>query len=204
MTTMNESLGLFDKADKRLRGARVTEVLPKLGFGARTDFEGEKKTPPKKIVQLEKQLKHLEKSNGVKDTALQFDAEHNLWEAHFTDAQGAERKINWELASTPEYRQMISKYKQIQEFIEPPLVVETIGRSPATAQEGEADEELSETEREALAKTGVTEKEKKPAKPAAGKKKTPGKKVEEQCGRGVFEYRLNQGKKDFQGKVSKG
>ena len=197
MTTLNEYLSFFDKVDKRLRDARVTELLPRLGFSARTDFEGEKKTPPKKILQLEKQLKGLEKSNGVKEISLQFDAEHNLWEAHFTDAQGAERKINWELASTPEYRQMISKHKQIQEFMEPPFVVETIGRSAATAQEGEADEELSETEREALAKAGVTEKEKKAAKPAAGKKKSPVETVEKQSARELFDYVLNQGKKDF-------
>jgi len=193
MTTLNEYLGFFDKVDKRLRDARVTELLPKLGFSARTDFEGDKKTPPKKILQLEKQLKSLEKTNGVKEIKLQYDAEHNLWEAHFTDAQGAERKINWELASTPEYRQMISKYKQIQEFMEPPFVVETIGRSAASAQEEEG-EELSETEREALAKAGITEK--KTAKPS-GKKKSAVETVEKQSGRELFDYVLSQGKKDF-------
>ncbi len=195
MTTLNEYLSFFDKVDKRLRDARVTELLPKLGFSARTDFEGDKKTPPKKILQLEKQLKSLEKTNGVKEIKLQYDAEHNLWEAHFTDAQGAERKINWELASTPEYRQMISKYKQIQEFMEPPFVVETIGRSAASAQDEEG-EELSETEREALAKAGITEKDKKAAKPA-GKKKSAVETVEKQSGRELFEYVLSQGKKDF-------
>jgi DNA gyrase subunit B len=192
---LNEYLGFFDKVDKRLRDARVTELLPKLGFSARTDFEGDKKNPPKKILQLEKQLKGLEKTNGVKEIKLQYDAEHNLWEAHFTDAQGAERKINWELASTPEYRQMISKYKQIQEFMEPPFVVETIGRAAAAAQEEEG-EEPSETEREALAKAGITEKEKKAAKPA-GKKKSALETVEKQSGRELFDYVLSQGKKDF-------
>src|SRR5579859_5607447 len=193
MTTLNEYLSFFEKVDKRMRDARVTELLPKLGFSARTDFEGDKKTPPKKIVQLEKQLKNLEKTNGVKEIKLQYDAEHNLWEAHFTDAQGAERKINWELASTPEYRQMISKYKQIHEFMEPPFVVETIGRSAASAQEEEG-EELSETEREALAKAGITEK--KTAKPS-GKKKSAVETVEKQSGRELFDYVLSQGKKDF-------
>ncbi|HZR29257.1 MAG TPA: DNA topoisomerase (ATP-hydrolyzing) subunit B [Terriglobales bacterium] len=195
MTTLNEYLSFFDKVDKRMRDARVTELLPKLGFSARTDFEGDKKTPPRKIVQLEKQLKTLEKTNGVKEIKLQYDAEHNLWEAHFTDAQGAERKINWELASTPEYRQMISKYKQIQEFMEPPFVVETIGRSAAATQEDEG-EELSETEREALAKAGITEKEKKAAKSAV-KKKSAVETVEKQSGRDLFDYVLSQGKKDF-------
>jgi DNA gyrase subunit B len=42
----------------------------------------------------------------------------------FTDAQGAERKINWEMAHAPEYRQMMSKYKQIEQYMEPPFVIE--------------------------------------------------------------------------------
>ena len=201
MTTLNEYLGFFDKADKRLRDPRVTELLPKLGFQARTDFEGDKKTPPKKITQLEKQLKHLEKSNGVKEIKLEYDAEHNLWEAHFTDSQGAERKINWELASTPEYRQMISKYKQISEFMEPPFVVEVVGRSAAQAEGSEESEEgeeaLTETQRAALAKAGIAEKDKKPAKGAGGKKKSAVETVEKQSPRELFDYVLSHGKKDF-------
>ena len=91
---------------------------------------------------------------------------------------------------------MISKYNQIQEFMEPPFVVETIGRSAAGAAE-EAGEELSETEREALAQAGITEKEKKSAKTAAGKKKSAVETVEKQSARELFDYVLSQGKKDF-------
>src|SRR5207248_8620136 len=64
MTTLNDYLGFFDKVDKRLRNERVAALLPKLGFAQRSDFEGDKKTPPKKISQLEKQLKSLSKDFG--------------------------------------------------------------------------------------------------------------------------------------------
>ena len=61
ITVLNEYLGFFDKVDKRLRDERVTELLPKLDLSKRADFEGDKKTPPKKIEKLEKELKKLQK-----------------------------------------------------------------------------------------------------------------------------------------------
>ena len=43
----------------------------------------------------------------------------------YVNSQGAEHVINWELASTPEYRQMMSKFKQIEPYMEPPFVIES-------------------------------------------------------------------------------
>src|SRR6201999_4019737 len=117
-------LVFFEKADKRLRHERVTELLPRLGFTQRADFEGDKKSAPKKIERLEKEINKLAKELQLKQIESYFDEEHNLWGLKFTDSQGAERHINWALASTPEYRQMIAKFKQIEAFMEPPFVVE--------------------------------------------------------------------------------
>ena len=39
--------------------------------------------------------------------------------------------INWELASTPEYRQMLAKFKQIEPFMEPPFVMEVAAKAHA-------------------------------------------------------------------------
>src|SRR6184192_3633258 len=102
MTTLNEYLGFFDKVDKRLRNERVAALLPKVGFTARADFEGDKKSPSTKIAKLEKELNKLSKEAGLKKVELVFDEEHNTWELHFTDSQGAERILNWEMAHTPE------------------------------------------------------------------------------------------------------
>src|SRR5262245_13934391 len=187
MTVLNEYLGYFDKVDKRIRDERVTELLPRLGISARADFEGDKKTPPKKIAQLEKKLGALQKTNGVKKVESNFDSEHNLWEVVFVDAQGAERKINWQLASTPEYRQMTSKFKQIEDNMEPPFVVETVSREGAAANA----EELSDAEK------AEQEKAAKKAPKAAKKKAAAGEKVEKQSARELFEYVLEEGKKDY-------
>ena len=74
-----------------------------------------------------------------------FDEEHNLWEVSFVNSQGAEHILNWELMSSPEARQLISKYKQIEENLEPPFIVEVV---PKVAKEKakEKDEELAEGE----------------------------------------------------------
>jgi DNA gyrase subunit B len=189
MTTLNEYLGYFDKVNKRMRDEHVTELLPRVGLSARGDFEGDKKTPPKKLEKLERQLKSLARERALKDVELVYEDEHSLWEAHFTDSQGAARKINWELASAPEYRQMISKYKQIEPFMEPPFIVEVAerGAPPADA------EEASESEKVEQEKTA-----RKLAKPGpAGRKKTAGDVVEKTSARDLFDYVLNEGRKDY-------
>ena len=188
MTTLNEYLGFFDKVDKRLRNEKISALLPRLGFSQRTDFEGDKKHPAKKIEKLERELNKLAKEEQLKKVESYFDEEHNLWGVHFTDSQGAERQINWGLVSTPEYRQMISKFKQIEAFMEPPFVVELVGKSAgadAASESGEAEGE--EVERAA----------KKPAKAPARRGKAEAEVVEKQSPRDLFDYVLAEGKKEY-------
>src|SRR5215831_19303637 len=132
ITVLNEYLTFYDKVDKRLRSENVTDLLPKLDLAKRADFEGDKKTQPKKIEKLERELNKLQKELQFKEVESRFDEAHNLWEVRYVNSQGAEHLINWELASTPEYRQMLSKFKQIESYMEPPFVVETVGKSSAS------------------------------------------------------------------------
>ena len=67
MTVLNEYLGFFDKVDKRIRNEQVTELLPRLDLAKRADFEGDKKTPPKKVEKLEKELKKLQKERRLQE-----------------------------------------------------------------------------------------------------------------------------------------
>ena len=79
----------------------VTALLPRLELMRRTDFEGEGAPPAK--------LKEAPRRAGEDSQALQFkavsepryDEEHRTWSLSFTDAQGAERRIDWTLASSP-------------------------------------------------------------------------------------------------------
>jgi DNA gyrase subunit B len=185
ITVLKEYLDLFDKADKRLRSEAVTELLPKFDLSKRADFEGDKKDQPKKIEKLERELKKLQKAQNFKSVDSRFDEEHNLWEVHFVNSQGAEHVISWELASTPECRQLIAKYKQIEIYMQPPFMVEGVVKAaPAGADETEAED------------AGVDGKaEKKPAKAAPKRKEV--EVVEKTNARDLFEYVLNEGRKDF-------
>src|ERR1700680_4604715 len=193
MNVLDEYLKLFDKVDKRLRDERATEILPKLDLSKRADFEGDKKTAPKKIEKLEKELKKLQKERSFKEVESRFDEEHNLWEVRYVNSQGAEHRINWELASTAEYRQLLSKFKQIEPYMEPPFVIETVakGSSANTSAEDGSDAEPEngdKAEKKAVADATVK---------AVAKKKPEPQLVEKLTARDLFNYVLAEGRKDY-------
>ncbi|HKR31148.1 MAG TPA: DNA gyrase subunit B, partial [Terriglobales bacterium] len=141
MTKLNEYLGFFEKVNKHLREQGIAELLPRIDFTARTDFEGSEKSIPPKVKELEKRIKSLLKELDLKSVEMRHEEEHNTWLVSFVDSQGAERIINWELIASPEYRQMMSKYKQISNYMDPPFIIEHAPR----AEKGKAAEEETET-----------------------------------------------------------
>jgi len=186
MTTLNDYIGFFDKVDKRIREEKITEVLPRADLVKRSDFEGDAKNPSAKIAALEKSLKAIQKDRGIKSIEKRFDEEHNLWEVTFVSSQGAEHVINWELASTPEYRQMMSKYKQIEQYMQPPYYIEAARKEAA----GNGKEELSDAERAELEKA-------EQKSPKTSRRKTEAETVEKASARDLFDYVLNEGRKDY-------
>ncbi len=198
MTVLNEYLGFFDKVDKRLRDEHITELLPKLDLAKKVDFEGDKKTAPKKIEKLEKELKKIQKERQFKEVESRFDEEHNLWEVRYVNSQGAEHLINWELASTPECRQLLSKFKQIEANMEPPFVIEEKPREAGASAKKSAAADGSEENEEELSGAEGEDVEKAAKKtPASQKKKAVAEPVEKNTPRDLFDYVLAEGKKDF-------
>jgi DNA gyrase subunit B len=196
ITVLNEYLGFLDKLNQRLREEPITELIPRLDLAKRADFEGDKKAAPKKIEKLEKELKRLQKDLKLKSVETRFDEEHNLWEAHFVNAQGAEHVINWELVSTPEGRQLNSKFKQIAEYLEPPFVVESVPKVSSKANgDAEASEEGDGETAEAESKE-TAKADKKSAKVPARRAKEP-EIVEKATARELFAYVLNEGRKEY-------
>src|SRR6202044_3076155 len=191
MTQLNEYLGFFDKVNTRLRNEEVTNLLAKAELTKRVDFEN--------VTKLEKLYKELEKiQKKYQFKGLQKpvqDEEHQTWSLCFVDAQGAERKIDWALASSPEYRQMMSKHVQIKELLEPPFVVEYAAKA-AAAGVGTADAEESEGETTGEAEAG------KPAPKRTGKASL--EPVEKQTPKELFEYVVEQGRRDYQVQRYKG
>jgi len=169
------------------------ELLPRLDLSKRADFEGERKAAPKKIERLEKELKKLQKEREFKSVEARFDEEHNLWEVSYVNSQGAEHLINWELASTAEYRQLLSKFKQIEPYMEPPFVIEAVvDAAPSNG----AGEEVSGEDAEAGG-NGKTEKKTAP-KVVAKKKAGEAEVVEKSNVRDLFEYVKEAGSRGYE------
>ena len=198
ITVLKEYLDFHDKVNKRLRAEKVTDLLPKLDLAKRGDFEGDKKTQPKKIEKIEKELKKLQKELQFKEVDARFDEEHNLWEVRYLNSQGAEHLINWELASTPEYRQMIAKFKQIEPYMEPPFIVETLAKGSASGNGAAAPDGDGEGLAETEGSTGVLARAEEKSKSAKGNaKKAVKEEVEKNTARELFDYVLGEGKKEF-------
>ena len=197
MAQLKEYLGFFDKVDKRLRDEQVTELVPKLDLAKRVDFEGDKNAPPKKVEKLERELKRLQKERGFKEVGSRFDEEHNLWEVRFVSNQGTERLINWELVSTPEYRQLLAKFKQIEPYMEPPFMVETVAKETASADdtedaaEGESAEATDKVEK-------ADKSDKKQAAPKTTRRKAEAEVIEKSNLRELFKYVQEAGARGYE------
>jgi DNA gyrase subunit B len=192
---LEEYLGFLGKVDKRMRNEKITERLASTELTKRADFESEDETtPPAKLTNLRAEL--VEFSEQFQFRALgepERDEEHHTWSLSFTDAQGAVRRIDWALASSPEYRQMMAKYALIKDQLEPPFLVEYATKAVVDTARDEAE---ADTEAEA-AETAATKTAKKSAKIV----REP---VEKQSARELFEYVVEQGKREYQVQRYKG
>jgi DNA gyrase subunit B len=198
MSVLKEYLNFFDKVNKRLRDESVAELLPRLDFSKHADFEGDKKNPPKKIERLERELKKLQKDRKFKSVEAVFDEEHNLWEVRYVNSQGSEHVINWELASSAECRQLLSKFKQIEPYLEPPFVVEAIAKGAAAAAEEEAEEGNAESEAgESDGKSGKKSAKAAPGSGSGSKTRAVIEPVEKATARELFEYVKKEGSRGY-------
>ncbi len=118
------------KLGRRLRDTGLVEVLAESGLDKKAEFE-EKKG-------LERLLKDVEKAKLKLEGNIAFDEEHSLYEIQFGPPDN--QKINWALASTPEYKRLRSLAKQIEEFNKPPF---TISRNGDKASKEKAQDVLS-------------------------------------------------------------
>jgi DNA gyrase subunit B len=195
MGTLSEYLDFVEKVDKRVRNEKLTEMLARAELVHRADFASKVESEvPEKLAQFHTDLAERAEEFGFKSLSDPLeDEEHHTWSIGFVDAQGAERHINWVLASSPEFRQMMSKYTLIKEFLEPPFLVEYAAKATA---------EAASDETEADSATEGTEAAE--AKQARRTARTPREPVEKQTARELFSFIVEQGKKDYQVQRYKG
>jgi DNA gyrase subunit B len=196
MSTLNEYLGFVEKVDKRIRNERFTELLARAELIHRADFasKAESDVPPK-LAQLHKDLSAVADEFQFKVAEPVEDEEHHTWSICFTDSQGATRCVDWTLASSPEFRQMMSKYTIIKEFLEPPFLIEYATKTAVVEAAEEAeDAEAENAGAEAQAEVKQTRRNAKISRDP----------VEKATARELFAYIVEQGKKDYQVQRYKG
>jgi DNA gyrase subunit B len=192
MGQLNDYLGFFEKVNKRLRNEEVATLLARHELVRRIDFEGENDRVPTKLESLHAELAKIQKKYQFKGLSEPVrDEEHQTWSVSFIDAQGSQRRIDWTLASSPEYRQMMAKYAQIKDSLEPPFLIEYASKAPATP-------DPEETEGET---TGEAEAGKPAPKRSARVSLDP---VEKQTPQELFEYVIEQGRREYQVQRYKG
>jgi len=196
MGHLDEYLGFFDKVDKRIRNEKVTELLAKAELTKRADFESPSETEvPAKLVELHAKLVTMAETFQFRALGEpRRDEEHHTWSVSFTDAQGSVRNIDWALASSPEYRQMMVKFALIKDQLEPPFLIEYATKTVAEVAEDEADETAEAAEATTQTSAKVTKK-------SARANREP---VEKQTARELFDYVVEQGKRDYQVQRYKG
>jgi DNA gyrase subunit B len=197
IATLGEYLDFVEKVDKRVRNEKLTELLARAGFIQRADFASktENEIPPK-LAQLHADL--TERAEDFLFKALGApveDEEHHTWSISFTDAQGADRRIDWTLASSPEFRQMMAKYNLIKEFLEPPFLIEYAPK--AAAVEAAAAQPVPDESEASEASEGESAEVQAEAKQARRIARALQEPVEKQTARELFTYIVEQGKKGY-------
>jgi len=206
MGQLNDYLGFFDKVQKRLRNDDVTQVFAELFAHEgkdpvhRADFES-----PAKLKAMRERLVGMQKTYQFKGVSeVELNEERQMYSVSFTDAQGAVRVIDWALASAPESRQMLAKHAQIAEQLVGPFFIEYAAKSKAEAA-AEAEEEAEEAaSEEGVAPAAAAPGTVAEAKPGKRPSKASHDPVEKKTAREVFEYVIEQGRKEYQVQRYKG
>jgi DNA gyrase subunit B len=203
MGQLNDYLGFFDKVEKRLRNEEVTREFADLFAhegkepAKRADFES-----PEKLKAMKAKLDGVAKTYQFKHVSdVELDEEHKMYSVNFTDAQGAVRTIDWTLASAPETRQMLGKHAQIKEQLTGPFMIEYAAKGSKADAAEEAEEVASE---EGVAETASAPGTALEAKPGKRPTKASQDPVEKKTAREVFEYVIEQGRKEYQVQRYKG
>jgi DNA gyrase subunit B len=101
------------KLGRRLRDLRLVELLAEAELDKKSDFGDKRK--------LEELSKAIERVKLEVDAKLEFDEEHSLHELVLKN--GGEKRINWALAASPEYKRLRALRQALEENDKPPFTI---------------------------------------------------------------------------------
>ncbi|HKS66781.1 MAG TPA: DNA topoisomerase (ATP-hydrolyzing) subunit B [Candidatus Acidoferrales bacterium] len=101
------------KLARKLRDPKLVELLAESELEKKVDFGDKKK--------LQELVKAIEKAKLELEAKLEFDEEHSLHELVLKN--GGERRVNWALAASPEYKRLRTLHAAIEENDKPPFTI---------------------------------------------------------------------------------
>jgi DNA gyrase subunit B len=104
---------------RKLRDVTLVEMLARADLEKKADFETRAK--------LEKILGGIERKKLKMEGQIEKDEEHSLYELVLNVGGAGERKVNWALAASAEYKKLRALYRQIAVHDEPPFTVQRNG-----------------------------------------------------------------------------
>jgi DNA gyrase subunit B len=105
------------KLGRRLGDPKLIDILAESDLEKKTDFADKKK--------LQELAKAIEKAKLELESKLVYDEEHSLHELLLKN--GGERKINWALAATADYKRLRTLRQAIEENNRPPFTIQHNG-----------------------------------------------------------------------------
>jgi DNA gyrase subunit B len=104
---------------RRLRERALVDLVAASDLEKKADFEDKKA--------LEKLLKAVEKAKLKQEANIVYDEEHSLYELVLGNESGHSARINWALASTPDWKRLRTLGKAIAASDKPPFTVSRNG-----------------------------------------------------------------------------
>jgi DNA gyrase subunit B len=213
MTRLNDYLNFFEKVGKRLRNDQVTmDFVELFAHPGATPAKKEDFTSPDKLFDMRNRLEALRREHQFRAIGEPvFDEEHQTYSLSFTDSQGAERRIDWALANAAESRQLLGKYAQLAfgadgNQLQAPFLISYASQTPAQVTQAALDEadEIAQEEgvNDTIAAAPGTVAEVKPS--SRRNSRASQDPVEKKTPREVFDYVIEQGRKEYQVQRYKG
>jgi DNA gyrase subunit B len=216
MTRLNDYLNLFDKVGKRLRNEQATlDFIDLFAHPGASPAKKEDFQTPDRLFEMRNRLEAMRREHQFRAIGEPvLDEEHQTYSLSFTDSQGAERRIDWALANSAESRQLLAKYAQLAyakdgNQLQTPFLISYATQTPAQAAQAVSQAQLDEADEiaqeegvnETIAAAPGTAAEAKPAKRNSRASQDP---VEKKTPREVFDYVIEQGRKEYQVQRYKG
>jgi DNA gyrase subunit B len=121
LMSLDELQQMFRRMERRMRDARVVEVLSNVAFSIDSKADFHEKSNLEAVAAAMKAAKVEPK--------LEREEEHDAWSISYHDPTNAERRIGVDLVLQPEFRRMRSIARQVSKYNQPPFSIIREGKT---------------------------------------------------------------------------